>query len=258
MVRDNLTRCFPEKSLQEIRRIERRFYYNFTYQILSSFKLLTYSQAQLRRHISFENLDVLIRLRAEGHPAILLMMGHFGNWEYFSGSQAIIKDLGLQIYQIFRPLKSTSSDRLMHRIRERFGSRGIAKHDVPRELLRLVRNPIPTETPLVIFIADQSPAYAGSYWTTFFGRETAFFNGTEKLGRKFSLPVVYMDVEKTGHDVFTGTIKLLHHPQDDSPEGSITEEYVRLMEATIRRDPSQWLWSHRRWKRPRLHNTRQL
>ena len=184
-------------------------------------------------------------------------MGHFGNWEYFSGSQAIIKDLGLQIYQIFRPLKSTSSDRLMHRIRERFGSRGIAKHDVPRELLRLVRNPIPTETPLVIFIADQSPAYAGSYWTTFFGRETAFFNGTEKLGHKFSLPVVYMDVEKTGHDVFTGTIKLLHHPQDDSPEGSITEEYVRLMEATIRRDPSQWLWSHRRWKRPRLHNTRQ-
>lgn len=127
VVRDNLTRCFPEKSLQEIRRIERRFYYNFTYQILSSFKLLTYSQTQLRRHISFENLDVLIRLRAEGHPAILLMMGHFGNWEYFSGSQAIIKDLGLQIYQIFRPLKSTSSDRLMHRIRERFGSRGIAK-----------------------------------------------------------------------------------------------------------------------------------
>lgn len=252
VVRDNLTRCFPEKSEEEIGAIERRFYRGFTYQVLSSFKLLTYTPAQLCRHISLERLDVLEQLRAEGHPAILLMMGHYGNWEYFSGSQELIKGSGLQIYQIYRPLKNTAADRLMHRIRERFGSRGIPKHDVPRELLRLMRAPYPAETPLVIFIADQSPAYAGSYWTTFLGRETAFFNGTEKLSTKFSLPVVYMDVKRTGADSYIGTIELLHHPQETVPSGAVTEAYVRKMEKTILRDPALWLWSHRRWKRPRL------
>lgn len=254
VVRDNLTRCFPEKSVDDIRRIEQQFYFNFTFQILSSFKLLTYSPKQLAKHIAVEQADILTRLREEGHPAIILMMAHYGNWEYFSASQEILKNTGLQIYQIYRPLKNKAVDRLMHRLRERFGSRGIAKPDVPRGMLRLVSSRDSGETPLVIFIADQSPAYAGSYWTTFLGCETAFFYGPEKLSFKFSLPVVYFDVEKTGKDAYTGTIKLLYHPRSAKEPGSIIESYVQQVETTIRRDPSLWLWSHRRWKRPRLHD----
>jgi len=32
------------------------------------------------------------------------------------------------------------------------------------------------------------------------------------------------------------------------PEGELTRQYVRYLEAVIRRNPDMWLWSHRRWK----------
>lgn len=30
--------------------------------------------------------------------------------------------------------------------------------------------------------------------------------------------------------------------------GEITERYTRLLEENIKRQPSIWLWTHRRWK----------
>ena len=31
--------------------------------------------------------------------------------------------------------------------------------------------------------------------------------------------------------------------------GEITEAHTKALEQEIRKNPSQWLWSHRRWKR---------
>ena len=32
------------------------------------------------------------------------------------------------------------------------------------------------------------------------------------------------------------------------PEGELTIKYAHYLEDVIRRNPSMWLWSHRRWK----------
>ena len=62
--------------------------------------------------------------------------------------------------------------------------------------------------------------------------------------------MLYYEIIKTG----LGRYKIVNQiitekPQETSP-GEITEKYTRLLEATIRREPEYWLWSHRRWKHP--------
>ena len=34
-------------------------------------------------------------------------------------------------------------------------------------------------------------------------------------------------------------------------ENQITREYIKKLEAAIRKRPDNWLWSHRRWKHSR-------
>lgn len=38
------------------------------------------------------------------------------------------------------------------------------------------------------------------------------------------------------------------HPKE-YPDYSLTDQYARLLEETIRRVPEYWLWTHKRWKR---------
>ena len=36
--------------------------------------------------------------------------------------------------------------------------------------------------------------------------------------------------------------------QQNTNEGDITRKYFNRLEKQIKTEPSQWLWSHRRWK----------
>ena len=44
------------------------------------------------------------------------------------------------------------------------------------------------------------------------------------------------------------TVRSLSENVALEPDGSVTSRYAAMLEETIRRNPSIWLWSHRRWK----------
>ena len=57
IVRRNLTECFPEKTLGEIKGIERRFYRNFSDQIMETCKMGGMRPEQMSRHMRFVNIN---------------------------------------------------------------------------------------------------------------------------------------------------------------------------------------------------------
>jgi KDO2-lipid IV(A) lauroyltransferase len=82
----------------------------------------------------------------------------------------------------------------------------------------------------------------------FLGRPTAFISGTETLARRLDTAVIYWDMEKPARGRYHITCRPITLSAAEEAQGSITERYARLLEATIRRRPDLWLWSHRRWK----------
>lgn len=250
IVRKNMRNAFPEKTKKERRQLERRFFHHFADYIVETIKLAGISHKALLRRARLLNPEMVKPLLEQGHTSLILVMGHYGNWEWLTGFPSCFEG-NLDIHQIYRPLNNKAFDKLFIFLRTRFGAFGIKKKEVVREIVRLNQSQKPG---LFVFIADQTPSRSNlHYWTTFLNQESAILNGPERIAVKLNLPVIYADVKQTKRGHYTVDFQLITDSPRDMPENAITEEYTRRMERTILREPAYWLWTHKRWKYKRNH-----
>lgn len=247
VVRRNLQASFPEKSVKELRKLERDFYHHFCDYVVETLKLMHISERELQSRARVTNPEFIDKLMEQGYSTFVVYMGHYGNWEWFSGSTSCFQRL--KMYQIYRPLNNKAADRLFLTLRTRFGSFCMAKNNTVREMVTLKQH---QERALAIFLADQTPSRANiHYWSQFLNQDTPVYTGPERLARKLNLPAVYMDVVKVRRGYYEGTFRMLSEKPKETPEFELTETYIRLMEKTILRNPAYWLWTHKRWKHKR-------
>jgi KDO2-lipid IV(A) lauroyltransferase len=69
------------------------------------------------------------------------------------------------------------------------------------------------------------------------------------IANNFNLPVIYYSVKKVKRGFYELEFKLLTEEPLSLPYGAITEKYVSALENDILNQPSQWIWSHKRWKK---------
>ena len=123
VVRQNMKASFPDKSDTELRRLETRVLSSLPDYVVETIKLAHISLEELQRRAFLKNPELVDTLMEKGHTCFILLMGHYGNWEWFSGSTSRFKDS--RIYQIYRPLNNQAFDRLFFNLRTKFGSFGI-------------------------------------------------------------------------------------------------------------------------------------
>lgn len=250
MVRKNLTICFPDKAPNEIRAIERRFYHNFADYVVETVKLLHISDQEMSQRMVFENLDVISQLMDQGQ-SIVAYFAHIGNWEWAPSITLSCPDqvsAGDLFAQIYRPLRNERFDRLMLKIRSRFGTQSIPKKLALRTLLTARRDGIVSITG---FMSDQKPSHGDAvHVLSFMGRPTAVITGTETLGRRLGMAAVYWDMSKPKRGHYVITVKLLARSIADTQPMAVTDAYFKMLEKTLCRQPELWLWTHNRWKNP--------
>lgn len=244
IVRVNLQNAFPEKSVIEIEKIERQFYHFLCDYYIETIKLLHISDEDVKRRMKFENPELLNELTKDGNSC-LLSLGHYGNWEYVSS-------IGFYLFpelfqgQIYHKLRDGAFDRFFLKIRSRFSPLSIEMSDAMRTI---VHNRQQGKAMVIGFINDQRPRRnAGQHWTRFLNQDTPALIGMERIARKFGFSVVYLDLrrEKRGH--YVGRFSVITTNASKEEKFAVTEQYMRLLEKTILRDPAYWLWSHKRWK----------
>ena len=216
---------------------------------METIKVLHISDAGMKRRMRFENAGLIDRLTGEGRSVILLL-GHYGNWEWIPSLTLWCDSSRFVGGQIYRPLRNRCFDRLFLHLRTRFGTECIAKKDTLRVLLQHKRAGKPFVTG---FMADQTPSPANiHHWVTFMGMPTPVLTGYETLARKLDAAIVYIDVEVLSRGRYRATFKLAEeHPV--ATEGfPVADRYMAAMEHTIRRAPHAWLWTHKRWKHSHL------
>ena len=250
LVRENLAACFPDRNETDRRDIEKKFYRNFTDYIVETVKLLHISDAEIKRRMQFENIELIDRLTAEGR-SVVIYFSHCGNWEWAPSMTLHVRhdaDSHVEYCQVYRPLRSEITDRLMLRLRSRFGSLSFPKSSVLRDLIKLRRNGV---TSVTGFMSDQKPSHGDpTVVTTLLNRPTAMISGTETLARKLDMAVIYWDMEKPGRGRYRLTCRLICENPAEMTEHSITLSYAAMLQETIERNPSIWLWTHNRWKYP--------
>lgn len=248
VVRANLEAAFPDKSPAERRDIERRFYHNFTDNFVETLKLLHISDDEMARRMEFVDTDIIDTLMDQG-KSIVVYFGHFFNWEWAPSISLHTRHKPsdkVAFAQIYRPLRSEAFDGLMLGIRSRFGSESIDKKVALRRLLQYRRE---GRLSITGFMSDQHPSHGDpGLITTFMEQPTAIITGTETLARRLGMALIYWDMERLGRGRYRVTTRLIADDAASLPEGEATRRYAQMLETTIRRDPSIWLWSHKRWK----------
>ena len=240
VVRNNLENSFPHYSKNHRSKIEVKFYKYFCDLILESFTTLTISKRSLKKKVKFTGNKVFKKY-LEQDRSVVIVMGHLGNWE-LAGARFALEDIH-QLYVIYHPLQNKYFDRLVYYMRTRLGNRLYAMNDTVRGMIRDRK-----ELNATAFIADQTPAPEGAYWTTFLNQETPVFVGTAKLAKKLNYPVVYVSVKRPLRGRYEMSAEVLIEDPSSFSENEISEIHTKRLERDILENPHTWLWSHKRWK----------
>ena len=248
IVAKNMRESFPELSDKELKKIARKFYRNFADYIVETIKLNHISDEEIKRRMVFKNMDIIDRLFDEKR-SIAAYFSHCGNWEWVPSitlwsRHTTGKDV--EFCQVYRPLKNKWYDEYMLRLRSRFNSLSFKKKTVLRDLLLLRRREMPSITG---FMSDQKPSKGDeSHIVKFLNHPSAVITGTEQVARKLDMAVVYFDMHKLSRGYYELEVKLITDNTSTMEPMAITDAYVKLLEETIKRNPSIWLWTHNRWK----------
>ncbi|MEG1643150.1 MAG: lysophospholipid acyltransferase family protein [Bacteroidales bacterium] len=251
LVYKNMRDSFPDKSEKEIFRMERSFYHHLCDYVVETIKLLHISDKETKKRFPMENTDVLQRA-VDNNEQVILMLGHYGNWEYIPSITLWVKTTESTIMgEVYRPLNNHWFNSFFLKLRSRYNTVNIPKNDVFREFVKY-RNE--KRAAVVGFMADQTPSRANIYyWTEFLNhKDTPILTGIERIARKLGCTLVYADVIKIKRGYYKLVFEEITKEPKKYKEHEITEIYARLMEKTICRAPEYWLWTHNRWKHKRL------
>ncbi len=249
VVRRNLATSFPEKSPEELKKVERGFYRWLCDYFVETVKLISVSRKELLRHVEFRGLDE-VEARFDRGQTCAGILGHYGNWELLSAT-----GLGFKRHKeavvglIYHPLRSRVFDRVFINMRQSMGGVCVPKQDILRYLVSFRRQGLMN---IFGYIADQAPKFQNTHlWLPFLNHDTPVFTGAERIMRKMGNAVFYIDVERPARGRYIYTFRHITDDPASLPEHEITRRYFAMLEQTIRRDPRYYLWSHNRWKRTR-------
>lgn len=242
LVRKNLHASFPQKNASDLKRLEREFYRNLCDYAVETLKLLTITKAELALRMRYTNPELMGNYTRQGKSVILLSSHHF-NWEWLlvSGSASLPAPIDF----VYQPVSTNFFNRLIGHARTRFGAYPVKRNEIAREIVRRkdrVRG--------IAVVADQYPGHGNDkkYFTNFLNQETAFFYGSQQMALLTQAPVFYAVVKKIKRGYYTCTLVPLGAPPYNKADESVVANYAKNVEELILERPSEWLWSHNRWK----------
>ena len=251
VVRTNLIKSFPEKSLKEIKKIERKFYRHFTDLLAEGVKNFTISKNELSKRMIVDNPEILDDLYAK-NKSVILVSGHYNNWEWLVTSQNYLFEH--QALGIGMPLSNKFWDEKINKHRSRFGMKVVHAKNFKEVISKEVISPI-----AILVLGDQSPPDSNkSYWMNFLHQQTAVLFGTEQMSNEYEFSVVFFAMEKVKRGFYKMRLELITEDPKSMNWGEITESHTKLLEKEINLKPQFWIWSHKRWKRAIPENLEQL
>jgi len=248
VVMENLRHVFGDRlSENQLRRLARCAYGHFAKTIIETFGMIVSSERRIAAKVDVLGVEHVLRAAEQG-KGVLLLAGHFGNWEL----AAVAAMLQFKQYRNrFHVIRKSLGLGLENLVFSRFRKAGLQIIS-PANALESVFDALENND-VVIFIMDQyqvpgSKAIA----VEFFGEPTGTNRSLALVARQSGAPVVPASSHRRpdGRHVIQFHPALEWLPKDSSREEIYhnTLAYNRVLEGFVLEHPEQWLWAHRRWK----------
>lgn len=241
----HLRQSFPEWSEKQISTCAREAFGNLFK--LGFETLLTPRRMTLngwRKHIRFANMAPVLQRLLEHEKGIIMVTGHFGNWEISGYVMAL---LGFPSVAVARPLDNPHLNEFIMGVREQTGLSVLYKTGATMSMDEVLQS-----KGTLCFIADQDAGRKGTF-VDFFGRPASTYRSVALMACRHKVPVVvgYAKRLSDKYEFEMGVQRVIepHEWEDkENPLYWVTATFTKELENIIRTAPGQYLWAHRRWK----------
>ena len=239
----NLARCFPEMEASERQALARRSLGHAWRLLIEAGPLTHWRAARLGELLIGESGRSLVTGPLDQGRGVLMFVPHFGNWEYLCHALG-----GLHFVALYDPPRLAALESLLLRSRQRFGAKlAPATPSGLRTAYKALKG-----GGFVAVLPDQVPAQGGVH-APFFGHPALTMTLAQRLAQKSGAPVLIgtaRRVRSRGRQGFVAEYRPFPTNFDrDDPEAFATA-LNRSIETLVRRDPAQYQWEYKRFKKP--------
>tara|TARA_B110000971_G_scaffold168620_1_gene173022 strand:- start:14 stop:619 length:606 start_codon:yes stop_codon:yes gene_type:complete len=195
--------------------------------------------SDLSNNIEIKGLEILESIKKENEP-VIFVSGHFNNFELMAMQ---IEKSGINLAAIYRPLNNYFLNEIMEKIRKKYICKNQIKKGMSgtRQLLSFFKK----KTSIALMI-DQRVSQGIK--SNFFNKPAFTTTIPAQFVKKFNCKIVPIYIERKKNINFKLTIlEPLQYAPDETIE-TITLSLNAILEKMIVKNPSQWIWSHNRWK----------
>jgi KDO2-lipid IV(A) lauroyltransferase len=240
----NIKLCFPEISYNDAKKIIREAYTNVLTVIIEFLYFPKFKTKTFAKLINITNPE-LITEKLKEKKGLILIGGHFGNWELMAyGVSRIVNE---PFHVIVKEQSNKKLDKKINEIREYHGNKMIEMKQSLRETLRLLH-----ENKIIAMIADQSAPAENSVKVNFFIPDVPVFEGAARFAIKNSAAVLFGASFRNSDGTYSITLKEIdmekYKDYNNESIKLLTQEHAALLENAIRERPGHWLWFHKRFK----------
>ena len=199
----------------------------------------------MKRIVRFQDgTDELIKSSFERGKGVVMISGHFSNWELAAFSFGALTGKPPAI--IVHPFHNEAVDKLADRYRSLLGNSTVPMGNSIRPTLsRLQSNGI------VALLADQSAARE-SGTARFFGIDVPTFQGPATFALRTRAAIIAGFLIRLNDGNYNFEFHEIKYDdlETDSEQAvkELTQRHVAMLESYIRKYPEMWLWFHRRFK----------
>jgi Kdo2-lipid IVA lauroyltransferase/acyltransferase len=246
----HLTMAFgQEKSAEEIRKISREVYVMLGKNVGDILRHADVSNLEdLQKFVvmkGFENFEVA-NARGKG---VVFVACHMGAFELQITSMALRK---LNFMVIGTPLKDKRLNDLMWKHRNKNGTNAVERDKATFPMLKVLKS-----GGSVALLIDQDTRVKSTF-VDFFGMQASTPIGAALLAMKTGAAVLpafsHLGQDGKQHIEILPEIPLRNTGNEEEDIQFNTQVYTKIIEARVRKYPSQWVWMHERWKTKALTN----
>jgi len=235
----NIKKAFPNIGEKELELIIKNMWKNYG-RILSEYVFIkNFRNSNLNNFLTIEGQEILNKIK-QSKESVIFISGHFNNFELMAMQ---IEKSGINLAAIYRPLNNVFLNKIMESIRKKH----ICKNQIKkgrsgtRELLKFFNNNYS-----IALMIDQR--VSEGIKSTFFGEEALTTTIPAQLVKKFGCKIVPIYIERINDTNFKMKINEPITYSKECTIEEITQDLNKWLEKMILLNPSQWIWSHDRWK----------
>ena len=242
IVLGNLQLAFPEKSMEELLEIRKKFYHHFVDVFIEMIKTFTASKELIYKHYTFTNVDFLNDLYKDG-KSLILVGPHYANWEWIMSLDSFAKFKG---YAAYSKIGNKYFNNKVLESRAKFGTIMLPTSKTVSEINKNDQNNIQAAYGL---LSDQSPQLRKThYWSTFFNVKVPIHTGAEMLAKKYDMNMVFIETKKVKRGYYETTFSLVEEDSKQKSPYGLTDDFLKKVENHVNKQPEYYLWTHRRFK----------